>query len=221
VAEPKHISAILNVDEMFTTIEKTRPEFAADLRQRYLQGYEDGLNRRETESSLDSNSLSSRDTASRKRSGLPALSTMIPPDSPLRTAATKSEIMAVVLRIGLATGHTVSKDRQMMLVDLVEKAGWTTQEIEYAETAILTDKGLLKNISFERTIGPGVFAEARETAAVVRGRLLTKDEAAEYTVRIAPKNHRGDLVDDPKPVSVLFETVRFSEKPSEIRWWLR
>lgn len=94
-----------------------------------------------------------------------------------------------------------------MVAKVLESAEWTAQEIELAEHAILTNRDLLKQVSYERTIGPGVFAEARDTDDVRRGRLHTYDEAGEYA-----KTKQ-------EPVSRCFEVVRIKGKPKET-WWL-
>lgn len=210
----------IKATDLFKQMEKRDPELAKKCREEFQRGYEDGLRRSGTGSYPGSSSSSRPGGPSGKRPGLPVVPTMIESDSPLKRPADLSEILPVILRISLATGHTMSKDRQQVLARVLMDAKWTAQEIEYAEHAILTSRDLLKEISFERTIGPGVFASARETPEVRRGRLHARQEAVAYARSLISEQESRRGI-EPKPVSELFEVARLKDNPKEIYWLLK
>lgn len=57
------------------------------------------------------------------------------------------------------------------LYQILRNGGWTIAELELAAALIPSDAELCKTVSFERTIAPGVFAEARKRPQVMAGRL--------------------------------------------------
>jgi hypothetical protein len=79
--------------------------------------------------------------------------------------------MRLLNDLSLLFGHEVNKERHKVIAKALYDAGWTVAELELACALIPTDSELCKTISFERTIAPGVFAEARKRPEVMRGRL--------------------------------------------------
>ena len=203
----KQIGELVKADELFLELEKTKPELAAKCREAFRIGYEESLRRSGTGSSQTSSTPSPADTTSRTFAGLPVPATLLDTDSPLVTEVTQADCLPVLMRLGQTTGHKIEVDRQRRLAEVLVRAGWTVQELEFAEHAILSNRTLLKQISYERTIGPGVFAEARETDEVRRGRLHTWDEARRYAS------------ERQQPVGELFEVVRIQGRTEET-WWL-
>ena len=106
--------------------------------------------------------------------------TVLGESSTLIRRASETEAARVIVRLGFLTGHEVSAERAQMLATTLVKAGWTSAEIDYADASIPANKELLQTISYERTIGPRVFAEAKETPEVMQGRLWGRDEALKY-----------------------------------------
>ena len=204
-----HIAQTINDADLFSGMEKRKPELAAKCREEFRRARQRTLSGNATENSATTSTSSDADSQPQTQSGLPVMATMIPPDSPLVLKAEKAGIIPVLLRIGQTTGHKVSRDRLELIAGVLMKAGWTLQELEYAEHAILTDRQLLKQISFERTIGPGVFAEARETPEVRRGRLHGYQEAREYA---SERN---------MPLGELFEVARMTNDPETTLWLLK
>lgn len=88
---------------------------------------------------------------------------------------------------------------------ILRAAGWTIAEMRYATALIPADAELCKTISYERTIAPGVFAEARNRPHVMLGRLHDYGTA----VRFSQGANR--------PVTDCFEVV-FVEGDDTPRW---
>lgn len=86
----------------------------------------------------------------------------------------------MIMRIGREAGHVVEKNRAQRMAERQARTGWTTRELELAEDLILTDAELTKQISYERTVGPGVLALAKERPEVMAGRLHTRREAVAF-----------------------------------------
>lgn len=68
-----------------------------------------------------------------------------------------------------------------MIARTLHEAGWTIAELDYAIALIPGDAELCKTISFDQTIAPGVFAEAKKRPEVMRGRLHNHAEAVAYS----------------------------------------
>lgn len=93
------------------------------------------------------------------------------------------------------------------LYTILRAAGWTIAEMQYATAFIPTDAELCKTISFERTIAPGVFAEARKRPQVMRGRLH------DYETAISTTQEAN------RPLSERFEAVHVEGEDSP-RWMM-
>ena len=211
----KHIAQALEVETLFKKLEETKPELAAKCREAFRQGRDSALNASETENSPISNTSSDPDSQSRRRASLPDMATLVPKDSPVRLEAAVPDFIPVILRIGQATGHIVAKERLQLIAGALVKANWTLAELELAEPLILTDAELTREISYERTVGPGVFAQAKTRTEVARGRLFTFEDAKAWCESHAPSRQEA------RPVSQVFMAVRFKENPEEVRWMLR
>lgn len=68
-----------------------------------------------------------------------------------------------------------------MIGRTLHEAGWTIAELDYAVALIPGDAELCKIISFDQTIAPGVFAEAKKRPQVMRGRLHDYRAAVEMS----------------------------------------
>lgn len=100
---------------------------------------------------------------------------------PLVRLATAQEFVEGIIKLGYLSGHKVSRDRATALASEISKVGrWTSGELDLAISLIITDAELTKQISYERTIGIGVFAQAKGRAEVFRGRLHSYRFALEY-----------------------------------------
>ena len=88
-----------------------------------------------------------------------------------------------MIRLGFLFGHVIKADRAHHLSSVLQRARWTLTELEKAETLIPTDTELARQIGFERTVGPIVFAMARERKEVMKGRLLDSHEARKYCTK--------------------------------------
>ena len=104
------------------------------------------------------------------------------------------------MRIGRDSGHIVEKHRAKSLSKRFAANEWTRAELRLAENLILTDPKLTKQISYERTVGPGVFAIAKDRPEVRAGRLHTRRAAAAFC-REQDANDAHALLSD------LFEAV--------------
>ena len=100
-------------------------------------------------------------------------------DSRVQTA-TPEMIQATIIRLGYLFGHTVEPARAHSLSKVIARVGWTKAELDYAEALIPVDVELVRQVSYERTIGPGIFALAKTKTSVMRGRLFEYREARQY-----------------------------------------
>lgn len=211
----KKLGEAIDELQLFKTLERTKPELAAKCREAFRQGRDSASRRSETESSPTSSTSFDPDSQSRRRASLPDMATLVPKNSPVRLEAALPDFIPVILRIGQATGHIVAKDRLQLIAGALVKANWTLAELELAEPLILTDAELTREISYERTVGPGVFAQAKTRTEVARGRLFTFEDAKAWCESHAPSRQEA------RPVSQVFMAVRFTEDPNEVRWMLR
>jgi len=166
----------------------------------------------ETASSAQRSTSNERGTAEPRPSGSSASQLVttetISADSPLRRPATVDELEGMILKLGLTTGHVVERHRAALIADALLHAGWTSAEVEAAYRTIVGSAKLMKEISFERTIGPGVFAQAREAPSVRRCRLFEHDEA----LRMAGEAKQA--------LGQMFEAVRAAED-NRVLWRVR
>lgn len=105
--------------------------------------------------------------------------------------------MKAVSDIAFMFGHELVKDKIDALAGALTGGDWTAGELDCAVKLIPNDAELCKTISYNRTINPAVFAEARQRPAVMRGRTFSRAEA----MRIA-----GD-----RPFSEVFDAFRNGE----------
>jgi len=108
--------------------------------------------------------------------------------------------MKEILSLGYVFGHTLNRDMQRRLAKVILTATWTKQELAYAAAYIPTSIELAETITYNRTINPVVFAKAKETDFVKRGRLF------EYPEALAFSGEKGE------PIHTLFETALLGEK---------
>lgn len=169
------------------------------------------LEQSETANSTPANTSSEQDTTSTKSRECSAevmQVATVPASSPLRRAASKDEVVSTILQLGLATGHVVERHRTDIIAAALTSAGWTVAELEAAYAAIVSTARLLREISYNRTIGPGVFAEARLERSVQRSRLFEREDA----IREAEKEKLA--------LSQMFEAVRAAED-NRVLWRMR
>jgi hypothetical protein len=83
--------------------------------------------------------------------------------------------------LSFAFGHEINGDRLNALYTVLRAGEWTIAEMELASALIPTVDELCKRVSYDRTIGPGLFAMARDRAEVMRGRLHDQDTALRLT----------------------------------------
>ena len=164
-----------------------------------------------TGNSTGASTLSDADTRNSKSQNSSGNSlqkqTILPVSSPVITKAAAEDFRGVLLRLGLSTGHVLSKDRQQVLSEDLARGDWTKAELEIAAALIPNDAKLMKEINFARTINSGVFAEAKMRIEVQRGRLFSYKEAAEC----AGDLFTGVRPDDFTPYALVtdyFEVVR-------------
>lgn len=107
-----------------------------------------------------------------------------------------------------AFGHEVNAERMNALYSILKGSGWTAAELDLACAFIPTDSDLCKTISFERTIAPGVFAEAKKRQQVMRGRLH------DYATAVAVSQQQN------RPLSQCFEAVHVDDEEAP-RWMMK
>ena len=173
-----------------------------ELHQCFLQGRQSVM-----ENSTGASTLSGADTKSTKSQNYLERQTILPASSPVITKAAAEDFRGVLLRLGLSTGHVLSKDRQQVLSEDLARGDWTRAELEIAAALIPNDAKLMKEINFARTINSGVFAEAKMRIEVQRGRLFSYKGAAECAAHL----FTGVRPDDFTPYALVtdyFEVVR-------------
>ena len=102
---------------------------------------------------------------------------VITEDSPLVKAVTMGEAGAAISKIAFMFGHKLNRDVIGILSEALIENKWTAQEMENARLHIPASEELCDTITFNRTINPTVFAKARKTDPVRRGRLFEYGEA--------------------------------------------
>ncbi|GAB5520675.1 MAG: hypothetical protein RhofKO_29260 [Rhodothermales bacterium] len=109
---------------------------------------------------------------------------------------------AILNNIGFVTGHDIHAERVPHLVNAITQTHWTVAEVELAQALITTDVDLLRIVGYERTVGPRVFAEAKQRIEVARGRLMRYPEARAFARKAWPKKDVGQVI------STQFDVVR-------------
>ena len=104
-----------------------------------------------------------------------------PPHGPLYRRATAQQIVMKIMELGYLTGHDVARERAEMMAAAMAEAEWTAEEIDMVVQTIFNDADLTAIIGYERTIGPRVFAAARQHPKVAEGRLFTDEESAAWS----------------------------------------
>lgn len=184
--KPRSLSELVQTEaeSLFTTLP---PALAAKCREEFRRGAMEVHNRRagvralssDPESAATESTLKPVDTPP-QRSALSkreVLSTMEPLVAPIQGG----ETLKLLTDLSYVFGHEVNKARLKAVAMALHAAGWTRAELEYAVALIPTDAALCKTISFERTIAPGVFAEAKTRPEVMRGRLHDHATAVAYS----------------------------------------
>jgi hypothetical protein len=138
--------------------------------------HENQRRRSETENATSGSTSNDADSQTRKSGDVSQIETL-PRDSPLVKPPTLEEVSSTVMRLGYSFGHAVDKDRIELLADAILHGPkghpmWTTDEFGRAVALISIDADLAKEISYARTIAPGVFAMAKDRFEVKRGRPL-------------------------------------------------
>lgn len=109
-----------------------------------------------------------------------------------------------IIQLGFITGHEVHPQRAAAMTQHMVLHRWTIAELDYAIALITSDAELMKQISYERTIGLGVFAMARERLEVKAGKLHTHKEALQVAKNLGQPFGPGF-----KPVKVEGEDETF------------
>ena len=102
---------------------------------------------------------------------------MIPARSGLVQLISPGNAGQAIVQLGFLTGHEVNPQRAALMAQHMADHKWTIAELDYAIALITSDAELMKQISYERTVGLGVFAMARERIEVMCGKLHTHSEA--------------------------------------------
>ena len=88
--------------------------------------------------------------------------------------------MGTVIRLGFVFGHVLEPERALHLARILKAAYWTLAEIEKAEQLIPSVKELARQVAFDRTISPIVFAIARDYPEMLRHRLINNFDARRF-----------------------------------------
>lgn len=177
----------LSADHLFLTISKTNPELAQQCRNAFLNPEKElGIN--ETESSPCESTSSDAASVNERKSncsnkppnGMPVSRRMIPRTLPLYQRASLETILGTVIRLGFLFGHVLEPERAYHLARILEAAYWTIAELENVEKLIPSVKDLARQVAFDRTISPVVFAVARDHPEMLRYRLIDIFEARHY-----------------------------------------
>lgn len=127
---------------------------------------------------------------------LPSVTKKLSSGSYLLTPATESDIMGTISRIGIAFGlRAIADVQQRAIARTMIAEGWTHGEVFEAGNAISADPELGRQIGFDQTVTPAVFAMARKTFRVMRGRLHDYE-----TVRKMAEDNRRPLREMCEPV---------------------
>jgi hypothetical protein len=185
-------------ESLFTTLS---PTLARQCREEFARGALEVINRRagikaltsDPESEATTKALLPQDTPPRK--SLPSIRRTVPTSDPLVCPIEGRTTMTRLSELSFTFGIEVNKERHKVLAKILHDAGWTAAELDLACALIPTDAELCKTISFERTIAPGVFAEAKNRPEVMRGRLHA------YTDAVTMSQEAN------KPLSQCFEAV--------------
>jgi hypothetical protein len=101
----------------------------------------------------------------------------IHPDDPRCVLASAPDFAEAILRLSVLMGHVVARDRVLLVARALAEGGvWTLGELRAAERLIVKDADLMATITYDRTITPRVFEQARKHREVIAGRLLLPDE---------------------------------------------
>lgn len=80
--------------------------------------------------------------------------------------------MGAISRIGIAFGlRSISELQQRSIAATLIAEDWTAGELHEAVSAISADAELGRQIGYDQTVTPAVFAMARKSHRVMRGRL--------------------------------------------------
>lgn len=197
---PQSIQAMIyqEAESLFTTLPAT---LAEQRRAEYARGAMETHNRlagikvlSSAPESETTGSISKPQDTHRTRS-LPSTRTVIRSDNPLVAPLDARATMQALAELSFLFGHQVDRERHKVVARILHDNGWTRAELDYACALIPTDAELCKTISFERTIAPGVFAEAKKRAPVMRGRLH------DYRAAVDMSQEQG------RPLSDCFEAV--------------
>ncbi len=110
------------------------------------------------------------------------LRTTLSPQAEVLRSPTEPEVREAVAQLGFRMAHKVHPDRvRSFFADLTRHARppWTKGELDYAVALIPNDALLAKEVSYQRTVTPAVFAMARERLEVRAGRPFTYREACD------------------------------------------
>lgn len=162
--------------QLFTGL---KPEVAEACRREYARGRLEVLQAQQgvrpiesgKENSPSANTSSEADT--RPPSSPPSRMNRLPASSPLVRLVSQQEVAEALTQLGFRFGHVLNAERTMAMCSTLQEIGWTAGEIREAVPAISSDPELARQVGFERTIGPAVFAMAKEHHRVKRGRLHT------------------------------------------------
>lgn len=163
--------------ESLELFKRLPPELAERCRQEYARARvevtlsQHGIRSLESarENSASENTSSDADTT--ERSLPPSRMNRLPDSSPLARSVSLAETAAALAQLGFRFGHSLGEERVTAMHSVLTDAGWTSGELAEAIGAISTDPELARQIGFDRTIGPAVFALAKSHARVMRGRL--------------------------------------------------
>lgn len=124
----------------------------------------------------------------RLQSSLPAtatstdVSTVRPVSPDMVTPIDMEYTERAVLELAYRIGHELHRDRAHLLAEDLSfhaEPEWSRTEFDRALRLIRMDAALGKEVTFDRTITPRIFALARERWAVRSGRVFQYDEACE------------------------------------------
>lgn len=109
---------------------------------------------------------------------MPSVTKSLNPGSSLLQPADSNDVQKVIARLGVTYGlPAVNETQAKAIANVLIAEGWTVGEIDNAASAIGGDPELGRQISFDQTITPTLFALARKHYRVMRGRLHSYEEA--------------------------------------------
>lgn len=161
------------------------------------------------------NSSSTADTTPKR--SLPSVTRKLQPGSSLLAPLTVPDVQSAISRIGIQFGlAAISETQQIAIAQTLIAEDWTAGELSEAIMAIPADAELGRQIGYDQTVTPALFAMARKHFRVMRGRLHEYD-----AVRQMAEDRRRPLHEIAEPVNIEVPGLDGSDPYLITKWALK